>query len=239
MAVRLGDEAPDFTADTTDGELRFHEWKGDSWAVLFSHPKDFTPVCTTELGTVAKLKDEFEKRNTKVIGLSVDPIEDHHEWAKDIEETQGAALNFPMIADPDRVVADLYDMIHPNASNTLTVRSAISPSGPRCWNAWSWHPNVPPTMTGRWRCCRSLWPQPAPIGQPTRSWRSRALVLRLGPPATDWPVRLWPWARPKSPPRWVTIGPRTGCARPRLPGRIWRSNPRGGVGSGVGCCLNR
>lgn len=118
-------------------------------------------------------------------------------------------------------------------------RSAISPSGPRCWNAWSWHPNVPPTMTGRWRCCRSLWPQPAPIGQPTRSWRSRALVLRLGPPATDWPVRLWPWARPKSPPRWVTIGPRTGCARPRLPGRIWRSNPRGGVGSGVGCCLNR
>ena len=102
MAVRLGDEAPDFTADTTDGELRFHEWKGDSWAVLFSHPKDFTPVCTTELGTVAKLKDEFEKRNTKVIGLSVDPIEDHHEWAKDIEETQGAALNFPMIADPDR-----------------------------------------------------------------------------------------------------------------------------------------
>lgn len=125
MAVRLGDEAPDFTADTTDGELRFHEWKGDSWAVLFSHPKDFTPVCTTELGTVAKLKDEFEKRNTKVIGLSVDPIEDHHEWAKDIEETQGAALNFPMIADPDRVVADLYDMIHPNASNTLTVRSVF------------------------------------------------------------------------------------------------------------------
>jgi alkyl hydroperoxide reductase subunit AhpC len=125
MAVRLGDEAPDFTADTTDGELRFHEWKGDSWTVLFSHPKDFTPVCTTELGTVAKLKDEFEKRNTKVIGLSVDPIEDHHEWAKDIEETQGAALNFPMIADPDHVIADLYDMIHPNASNTLTVRSVF------------------------------------------------------------------------------------------------------------------
>jgi len=123
MAVRLGDEAPDFTADTTDGELRFHEWKGDSWAVLFSHPKDFTPVCTTELGTVAKLKEEFEKRNTKVIGLSVDPIEDHHEWAKDIEETQGAALNFPMIADPDRVVADLYDMIH--ANDTLTVRSVF------------------------------------------------------------------------------------------------------------------
>jgi alkyl hydroperoxide reductase subunit AhpC len=125
MAVRLGDDAPNFTATTTDGELNFYDWKGDSWAVLFSHPKDFTPVCTTELGTVARLKPEFDKRNTKVIGLSVDPLESHLEWEKDIEETQGTAVNFPMIADPDRTVADLYDMIQPNASDTMTVRSVF------------------------------------------------------------------------------------------------------------------
>jgi alkyl hydroperoxide reductase subunit AhpC len=125
MAIRLGDDAPNFTAPTTQGEIDFHEWKGDSWAVLFSHPKDFTPVCTTELGTVAKLKDEFDRRNVKVIGLSVDPVDSHLEWEKDIEETQGQAVNFPMIADPDRTVADLYDMIHPNASDTLTVRSVF------------------------------------------------------------------------------------------------------------------
>ena len=125
MAVRLGDDAPNFTADTTEGELNFYDWKGDSWAVLFSHPKDFTPVCTTELGTVARLKPEFEKRNTKVIGLSVDPLDSHGEWSKDIEETQGNAVNFPLIADPDRKVADLYDMIQPNASDTMTVRSVF------------------------------------------------------------------------------------------------------------------
>jgi alkyl hydroperoxide reductase subunit AhpC len=125
MAIRLGDEAPDFTAETTEGTIDFHDWKKGSWAVLFSHPKDFTPVCTTELGTVAKLKPEFDKRNTKVIGLSVDPADSHVEWSKDIEETQGAAVNFPLIADPDRKVADLYDMIHPNASDTLTVRSVF------------------------------------------------------------------------------------------------------------------
>ena len=125
MAVRLGDDAPNFTADTTEGELNFYDWKGDSWAVLFSHPKDFTPVCTTELGTVARLKPEFEKRNTKVIGLSVDPLDSHGEWSKDIEETQGNAVNFPLIADPDRKVADLYDMIQPNASDTTTVRSVF------------------------------------------------------------------------------------------------------------------
>ena len=125
MAVRLGDDAPDFTADTTEGRIHFYDWKGDSWAVLFSHPKDFTPVCTTELGTVAKLKPEWDKRNVKVIGLSVDPLEDHGAWGKDIEETQGAALNFPLIADPDRKVADLYDMIQPNASDTTTVRSVF------------------------------------------------------------------------------------------------------------------
>jgi len=125
MALRLGDIAPDFTADTTDGTLSFHEWKSDSWAVLFSHPKDFTPVCTTELGTVARLKPEFDARNAKVIGLSVDPVDSHHGWAGDIEETQGTALNFPLIADPDRTVADLYDMIHPNANDTLTVRSVF------------------------------------------------------------------------------------------------------------------
>jgi alkyl hydroperoxide reductase subunit AhpC len=125
MAIRLGDIAPDFEAETTQGPISFHDWKGDSWAVLFSHPKDFTPVCTTELGTVAKLKPEFEQRNVKVIGLSVDPLDSHGKWADDIEETQGAALNFPLIADSDRKVADLYDMIHPNASDTLTVRSVF------------------------------------------------------------------------------------------------------------------
>ncbi len=125
MAVRLGDDAPNFTAETTEGEVNFYDWKGDSWAVLFSHPKDFTPVCTTELGTVAKLKPEFDKRNVKVIGLSVDPLDSHGKWAKDIEETQGAAPNFPLIADPDRKVADLYDMIQPNASDTMTVRSVF------------------------------------------------------------------------------------------------------------------
>ena len=125
MAIRLGDTAPDFTAETTQGTINFHDWKGDSWAVLFSHPKDFTHVCTTELGTVAKLKPEFDKRGVKVIGLSVDPVESHHGWEKDIEETQGEAVNFPVIADPDRKVSDLYDMIHPNALDSLTVRSVF------------------------------------------------------------------------------------------------------------------
>lgn len=125
MALRLGDTAPDFAAETTEGPVRFHEWIGDGWAVLFSHPKDFTPVCTTELGEVAKLKSEFDRRNAKVIGLSVDPLDSHKGWAADIEETQGAALNFPVIADADRKVSDLYDMIHPNASDTFTVRSVF------------------------------------------------------------------------------------------------------------------
>jgi thioredoxin-dependent peroxiredoxin len=125
MAVRLGDEAPDFQADTTDGPISFHEWLGSSWGILFSHPKDFTPVCTTELGLVAKLKPEFDKRNVKVIGLSVDPVDSHRKWEKDIEETQGTAVNFPMIGDPDRKIADLYDMIHPAASDTNTVRSVF------------------------------------------------------------------------------------------------------------------
>jgi alkyl hydroperoxide reductase subunit AhpC len=125
MAIRLGDTAPDFTAQSTSGEIEFHKWLGDSWGVLFSHPKDYTPVCTTELGEVARLKPEFDKRNVKVAGLSVDPLEDHLGWAGDIEETQGTALNFPLIADPDRKVANLYDMIHANADNTLTVRSVF------------------------------------------------------------------------------------------------------------------
>lgn len=125
MAIRLGDQAPDFTADTTEGTVSFHDWKGDSWAVLFSHPKDYTPVCTTELGRVAALKSEFDKRNTKVIGLSVSPLSDHEGWAEDIRDTQGTALNFPVIADPDRKVADLYDMVHPNADDTATVRSVF------------------------------------------------------------------------------------------------------------------
>jgi thioredoxin-dependent peroxiredoxin len=125
MAVRLGDVAPDFTADTTHGRISFHEWKGNSWAVLFSHPKDFTPVCTTELGAVANLKPEFDRRNVKVIGLSVDPVDSHTKWEKDITDVTGHTVNFPMIADPDRSVATLYDMIHPNASDTMTVRSVF------------------------------------------------------------------------------------------------------------------
>ena len=125
MAVRLGDIAPDFTASTTQGDIHFHDWLGDSWGVLFSHPKDFTPVCTTELGYVAKIKPEFDKRNVKVIGLSVDSVDSHEKWEADIGETQGTAVNFPMIGDPDRKVADLYDMIHPNANDTLTVRSVF------------------------------------------------------------------------------------------------------------------
>jgi len=125
MSVRLGDEAPDFTATTTEGPISFHAWKGKSWAVLFSHPRDFTPVCTTELGAVAGLRAEFEKRNTKVIGLSVDGIPEHERWSSDIRDVTGHALNFPLIADPDRTIADLYDMIHPNASDTATVRSVF------------------------------------------------------------------------------------------------------------------
>jgi thioredoxin-dependent peroxiredoxin len=125
MAIRLGDDAPNFTADTTEGTLDFYDWKGDSWAVLFSHPKDFTPVCTTELGRVAALKPEFDKRNTKIIGLSVDPTENHEGWNKDIAEVTGTAVNFPLIADADRKVSDLYDMIHPNAADTVTVRSVF------------------------------------------------------------------------------------------------------------------
>jgi alkyl hydroperoxide reductase subunit AhpC len=123
MALRLGDIAPDFEADTTEGHIRFHEWLGDSWAVLFSHPKDFTPVCTTELGYVARCKPDFEKRGVKVIGLSVDPTDSHKRWAEDIRETQGTALNFPIIADPDHKIAELYDMIHPEISDVFTVRS--------------------------------------------------------------------------------------------------------------------
>ena len=125
MAIRLGDEAPNFTADTTEGSIDFHEWLGDSWGILFSHPKDFTPVCTTELGYVAKLKPEWDKRNVKVVGLSVDSSENHEGWSKDIEETQGTKVNFPLISDPDKKVSDLYDMIHPNASDTVTVRTVF------------------------------------------------------------------------------------------------------------------
>ncbi|AFY73329.1 peroxiredoxin [Synechococcus sp. PCC 7502] len=125
MTLRLGDVVPDFTQDSTDGVINFHEWIGDQWAILFSHPKDFTPVCTTELGEVARLKPEFDARNVKAIALSVDDIESHKGWVGDIEETQGSKLNFPILADPDRKVSDLYDMIHPNANNTLTVRSVF------------------------------------------------------------------------------------------------------------------
>jgi len=125
MTIRLGDIAPDFEQDSTDGPIRFHDWAGKSWAVLFSHPKDFTPVCTTELGAVAKLKPEFDRRNVKVIGLSVDPLDSHRKWIGDIEETQGAAVNFPLLADADRKVSNLYGMIHPQANDTFTVRSVF------------------------------------------------------------------------------------------------------------------
>jgi len=125
MTVRLGDTAPDFTAETTQGTIRFHAWKGKSWAILFSHPKDFTPVCTTELGAAAALKPEFAKRDCKIIGLSVDPVESHRDWERDIEDVTGHTVNFPMIGDEDRKVSELYDMIHPNANDTLTVRSVF------------------------------------------------------------------------------------------------------------------
>ncbi|NPD65376.1 peroxiredoxin [Lichenicola cladoniae] len=125
MTIQLGQIAPDFEQDTTLGRIRFHEWLGDSWGVLFSHPKDFTPVCTTELGMVARLGPEWVKRNVKVIGLSVDPLESHHAWEKDIEETQGHGVDFPMIADPDRIVSTLYGMVHPLADASLTVRTVF------------------------------------------------------------------------------------------------------------------
>ncbi|MBC3759031.1 peroxiredoxin [Hyunsoonleella sp. SJ7] len=123
--IRLGDEAPNFTANSTEGQINFHEWLGGSWGILFSHPADYTPVCTTELGTVAKYKDEFAKRNVKVVALSVDGIEDHKGWIKDINETQNTSVNFPIIADEDRKVSQLYDMIHPNADSKHTVRSVF------------------------------------------------------------------------------------------------------------------
>ena len=125
MELRLGDTAPDFTAQTSEGEISFYDWLGDSWGVLFSHPADYTPVCTTELGRTAQLKDEFAKRNTKVLAVSVDDLDSHQGWIKDINETQNTTVNFPLIADPERKVADLYGMIHPNVNNTLTVRSVF------------------------------------------------------------------------------------------------------------------
>jgi len=130
MALRIGDIAPNFEQDSTEGRLDFYKWSGDHWVVLFSHPKDFTPVCTTELGEVARLKPEFDKRNVKTMGLSVDPLTDHKAWAGDIQDTQGSALNFPLLADSDKKVSNLFDMIHPNASDTFTVRSVfiIDPS---------------------------------------------------------------------------------------------------------------
>lgn len=123
--LRLGDEAPNFSAETTEGRMEFHEWLGDGWGVLFSHPADYTPVCTTELGTVANYKEEFDKRNVKVAALSVDGLESHKGWIKDIDETQNTTVNFPIIADEDKKVSELYDMIHPNADNNLTVRSVF------------------------------------------------------------------------------------------------------------------
>ena len=125
MSLRLGDEAPDFTIESTEGEIQFHQWLGTGWGILFSHPADYTPVCTTELGTVAKLKEEFAKRDVKVAALSVDSLDDHKGWVNDINETQNTTVDYPIIADPDRTVANLYDMIHPNALDNMTVRSVF------------------------------------------------------------------------------------------------------------------
>jgi len=125
MAIRLGDTAPDFTAETTEGKINFYNWLGDGWGILFSHPADYTPVCTTELGTVAKYQDEFRKRGVKTIALSVDSLESHHDWIKDINETQDTVVNFPIIADPEFEVSKLYDFVHPNASDKFTVRSVV------------------------------------------------------------------------------------------------------------------
>ena len=125
MPLHIGDEAPDFTAQTTQGQIRFHEWIGNNWAILFSHPKDFTPVCTTELGYVARLKPEFDRRNVKPIGLSIDPVESHQGWSKDIQDTQGHAPNFPIIADPEKKVANLYGMMHPAHDEVYTVRTVF------------------------------------------------------------------------------------------------------------------
>ena len=125
MALHIGDDAPDFSAETTEGSINFHQWIGDGWAVLFSHPKDFTPVCTTELGYAARLKPDFEKRNCKIIGLSVDSVEDHESWSKDIEETQGYAVNYPLIGDTNLEIAKLYDMLHPNASGEAKDRTPV------------------------------------------------------------------------------------------------------------------
>ena len=125
MALRLGDTAPNFSAETTHGEINFHDWLGDSWGILFSHPKDYTPVCTTELGYMSKIKPEFDKRNVKILALSVDQVDTHKGWIGDINETQNTIVNYPIIADPDRKVSNLYDMIHPNADDTLTVRSVF------------------------------------------------------------------------------------------------------------------
>lgn len=125
MSLRLGDTAPDFTAETTEGTVRLHDYLGDSWGIFFSHPADFTPVCTTELGAFANRKAEFDARNVKLIGVSVDPIESHREWVPDIAETQGTALNYPLVADPDRSIAELYDLIHPNMNEKVTVRSVF------------------------------------------------------------------------------------------------------------------
>lgn len=125
MALQLGDTAPDFTAETTEGTINFHEWIGDSWCILFSHPKDFTPVCTTELGYMAKLKPEFDKRNVKILAVSVDPVSDHYVWVKDIQDTQGMLPNYPIVGDQDRKVSTLYGMIHPKALDSLTVRTVF------------------------------------------------------------------------------------------------------------------
>ena len=208
MSLRIGDEAPNFTAETTEGKIDFHEWIGDGWAILFSHPKDFTPVCTTELGYMAKLQPEFKKRNTKVIGLSIDPVDDHKRWAKDIEETQGTAPNYPMIGDADLEVAKLYDMIHPNATggkrtaaDNATIRSVFVVGPGQEDQA---HPDLPhdhraATST---RCCACSTPCSSPPSTRSRrpvNWKPGEDVIIAGSVSDDEAKQKYPegWKSPR------------------------------------------
>src|SRR4051794_4529666 len=209
MALAIGDEAPDFEAETTEGQIRFHDWIGDSWAVLFSHPKDFTPVCTTELGTMAKLKPEFDKRNVKIIGLSVDPIDKHEGWMKDIEETQGAAVNYPMIGDTDFHVSKLYGMLGADVSGDPADRTAADNQTVR--NVFVIGPDkkvklvlVYPMTTGRnfdevLRVIDSLQLTAKHKVSTPVNWQHGDKVIIAGSVSNEQAKELWPdgWEEPK------------------------------------------
>ncbi|MBN9008806.1 MAG: peroxiredoxin [Rhizobiales bacterium] len=209
MSLRIGDTAPDFEADTTEGHIRFHEWLGDSWGVLFSHPKDFTPVCTTELGYMAKLKPEFDKRNVKIIGLSVDPVDRHSGWAKDIEETQGHAPNYPMIGDPDLTISKAYEMLPAAAGNTSEGRTAADNQTVR--NVYVIGPDkkiklviVYPMSTGRnfdevLRVIVSLQLTAKHKVSTPVNWKQGDDVIISGSVSNDEAQKIWPagWKSPK------------------------------------------